>query len=88
MAIEKLYDDIRPYLDSEVSEVLSRLQRNTNLLNFLGQWRYPLLFRLSPRLARIPISIFLKRKLGRIKSIRGFQAVSYTHLTLPTKRIV
>ena len=81
MATEKLYDDIRPYLDNEVPEVLSRLLRDTDLLNFLGQWRYPLLFRLSHRLARIPISIFLKRKLGRIKSVRGFQDVVYHYVT-------
>ena len=38
MEIENFYDDIRPYSDSEVSEVLARLLRDINLLNFLGRW--------------------------------------------------
>jgi len=81
MTTEKFYDDIRPYFDSEVSDVVSRLLCDAELLNFLGQWRYPLLFRLSNRLARIPISVFMKRKFGHIKSVKDFQDVIYHYVT-------
>lgn len=81
MEIEKFYDDIRPYSDSEVSEVLARLLRDIDLLNFLGRWRYPILFKLSQRLARIPIGVSLKRRFGQIRSVRGFQDVVYNYVT-------
>lgn len=81
MAKDNHYDDIRPYFDSEVPQVLSRLLFDIDLLNFLGNWRYPWLFRLSPKLARIPINVFLKRKLGHINSIKGFQDVVYHYVS-------
>ena len=35
------FEDIRPYHDAEVREVLERLVRDPELTGFLGQWLAP-----------------------------------------------
>lgn len=84
MSTNNKYDDIRPYSDREVSEVLSRLLNDVGLLDFLARWRYPRLSQLFPALARLPISLYLRYKLGSVDSVKGFQDVVYYYV----KRII
>ncbi|MBC79709.1 MAG: glycerol acyltransferase [Gammaproteobacteria bacterium] len=74
------YEDIRPYADSEVSDILKRLLNDVDLLNFLARWRYPRMSRVTPALARLPISLYLRYKLGSVDSVRGFQDVVYHYV--------
>ena len=73
-----MFDDIRPFYDHEVPGVLQSLLRNVDFFNIVARWRFPRVYRYFPWLARLPISIVLRRQLGRVESIKGFQdVVSY-----------
>ena len=42
------FDDIRPYLDKEVPEVIARLVRDKEFIKVIAQFRYPVLGRKLP----------------------------------------
>jgi 1-acyl-sn-glycerol-3-phosphate acyltransferase len=71
------FDDIRPYYDEEVSSVLSRLIRDSGLLNFIARWRFPHLNRLFPFVACLLVRGYLSNRFGRVSSIREFQDSVY-----------
>ncbi len=68
-----MFDDIRPYDDSEVSEVLSRLLTDGDLADFLARWQLPRTSRYVPGLARLVVGLYLRYALGGAHSIRDFQ---------------
>ena len=80
MSTNNEYEDIRPYADSEVLDILKRLLNDLDLLDFLARWRYPRMSRVTPALARLPISLYLRYKLGAVVSVRGFQDVVYHYV--------
>ncbi|MFG6666490.1 1-acyl-sn-glycerol-3-phosphate acyltransferase [Halomonas sp. HNIBRBA4712] len=65
--------DIRPYMDHEVSEVLSRLSRDSELLNALTRFKLPRLARWSPGLARLLAGRAVRREVASVASVRDFQ---------------
>lgn len=67
------FDDIRPYRDDEVADVLSRLAHDTELLDALTQYKLPRLARYAPRLARAVGSMAVRREMRGVDSIRAFQ---------------
>jgi len=71
------FDDIRPYYDEEVSNVLGHLIRNTGLLNFIARWQFPRLYSLFPSIARLLVRGYLSHRFGSVSSIKEFQDVVY-----------
>ena len=69
------FEDIRPYEDSEVSAVISRLLRDEDFIRFIGRWRLPLAHRYLPWLVHTIVSRYLQRELGSVDSIDSFQQV-------------
>ena len=69
------FEDIRPYHDVEVSQVLERLVGDQELIEFLGQWLAPRLSLCMPGIVSSLISAFLRRKIHGVKDIAGFQNV-------------
>ncbi|MBT4162726.1 MAG: glycerol acyltransferase [Gammaproteobacteria bacterium] len=67
------FEDIRPYHDDEVSDVLNQLVRDPELTGFLATWLAPRLSKLFP--VGSLISFFLQRKIRGVSDIRGFQNV-------------
>lgn len=67
------FDDIRPYHDDEVKNVVQELLVDTDLLDFLGRYHSPRLSRYFPGLVRFFVGRFLKGQLGDVASIRDFQ---------------
>ena len=67
------FEDIRPYHDAEVREVLERLVRDPELTGFLGQWLAPRLSGFFPSIVSSLISTFLRRKIHGVEDIAGFQ---------------
>ncbi|MCY4532590.1 MAG: 1-acyl-sn-glycerol-3-phosphate acyltransferase [Gammaproteobacteria bacterium] len=71
------FDDIRPYEDREVGEVIHRLLRNKDFLNFISGWQLPGIYNLLPWGARLMTAIYLRMWLGRVRSISQFQKRVY-----------
>lgn len=64
------YDDIRPYRDDEVPEVLDRLSGNGEFIDTLLSIKYPTLARWFPWLFRPIISRALNRAFAKINTVR------------------
>ena len=71
------FDDIRPYEDEEVGEVIYRLLRNKDFLNFISGWQLSGIHHLLPWVARSMTAIYLRMWLGRVRSISQFQQRVY-----------
>lgn len=71
------FDDIRPYEDEEVGEVIHRLLRNKDFLNFISGWQLSGIHHLQPWVARSMTAIYLRMWLGRVRSISQFQQRVY-----------
>ena len=69
------FDDIRPYEDSEVSQVLQGLARNPQLVTALAHYRQPKLAALLPGLAKMLVGHMLSVDFRKINDIAGFQSV-------------
>ena len=69
------FEDIRPYHDEEVEKVISRLLRDSDLLDFVGKYHSPRLSKIFPIVVRYIARFALSRTLGSVKSIREFQEV-------------
>jgi len=69
------FDDIRPYRDAEVEEVLNRLRRNPRLVTALAQYRQPKLTAWFPGLAKALVGQLLSAEFGQVKDVVGFQSM-------------
>lgn len=67
------FDDIRPYRDAEVRQVLRRLVHEPELLAAVARFRMPLLARIAPGLTRFALSRGLAARTASIDSVRAFQ---------------
>ena len=79
------FDDIRPFRDSEVSDALSRLISDPELLNLLLSRQFPLLFKSIPRLFSAIARPFLRRHLRsltkNVSTVSDFQSHMTSRLT-------
>ncbi|MFK7786925.1 MAG: 1-acyl-sn-glycerol-3-phosphate acyltransferase [Crocinitomicaceae bacterium] len=71
--MEVNFDDIRPYNDSEVNEVLGRLLKNDEFLTSIAKFRRPGLNKALPNISRRLVKQRLKKKLTGINTIDGVQ---------------
>ncbi|MCB8889989.1 1-acyl-sn-glycerol-3-phosphate acyltransferase [Vreelandella malpeensis] len=67
------WGDIRPYMDHEVQEVLTRLSHDSELLDALTRFRLPRLARWAPALARLIAARAVRREIASVTSVRDFQ---------------
>lgn len=67
------FDDIRPYIDEEVNDVLHRLKTNKELLGSIIKFRYPALPLPLRRMLRPCLGLILKANTRGIKSVEDFQ---------------
>ena len=75
------FQSIRPYRDSEVSEVLSRMVRDNELVDVITHYQFPRLPKFLRRLLRPVIRIALAAKVGEIESITSFQMMVAGYMT-------
>lgn len=71
--MEVNFDDIRPYNDSEVNEVLGRLLTNDEFLTSIAKFRRPGLNKALPNISRKLVKQRLKKKLTGINTIDALQ---------------
>ena len=64
-----------PYNDHEVSAVLNRLIADETLVDLIGVWTHPRAMGLFPAVVRALVRRTLRKRLARVSSIAGFQAV-------------
>lgn len=69
------FDDIRPYRDAEVPDVIQRLLKNDEFVTAILGFKFPILKKITPRLANQLVKISLKRKLSSIQSIDDVQEI-------------
>lgn len=74
------FADIRPYRDDEVTDVLSRLLCDPELLDTLAKLRLQRLFGVLPRFARWLVRMGLRRQLCRVNDVHGMQMVIKTYV--------
>ena len=67
------FDDIRPYNDSEVKDVLGRLLKNDEFLTSIARFRRPGLNKALPNTTKKLVKQRLKKKLTGIESVDGLQ---------------
>ncbi len=73
--IQTMFEDIRPYRDDEVREVIGELLNDPGFLSFVANWKLPRLDRQVSWLATSLVAIYLKRHLGKVRTVREFQEV-------------
>lgn len=80
------FDEIRPYHDDEVAEVLARLVDDPELLDALTRYKLPRLARFAPGLARTIARFALRREVRGVDSVREFQMriAHYMHRMIRT----
>lgn len=85
MSVEDLkadpYQAIRPYRDSEVSEVLNRMVRDNELVDVITHYQFPRLPSFVRRLLRPVVRIALAAKVGEIESVTSFQQMVAGYMT-------
>ena len=69
------YADIRPYADSEVSGVLSRLLADREMLDAVAAFRFGVLARAIPFVLRPAVRWYLARQVRSVDSVAGLQSV-------------
>lgn len=69
------FDDIQPYQDREVAEVIKRLLADGDFVEFISKYRAPFLTRLLPAVTRRIVHSALNRQLGRVSTVLDFQEV-------------
>lgn len=67
------FDDIRPYNDSEVKDVLGRLLKNDEFLTSIARFRRPGLNKALPNISKKLVKQSLKKKLSGIESVDRLQ---------------
>lgn len=75
-----MFDDIRPYRDSEVNQILNKLMNEPELLSSVAQFSVPFLRRLTPRLADWLVKQSLKFRLRNIHTVEDIQNVVAKYL--------
>lgn len=73
--LQDIYQDIRPYHDSEVAEVIERLLTTREFISALAQFRFPLLSRFAGPLVRGLVRRALRRQLANVHSVADLQAI-------------
>ncbi|MBD3649319.1 MAG: 1-acyl-sn-glycerol-3-phosphate acyltransferase [Pseudomonadales bacterium] len=75
------FDDIRPYEDDEVTGVIDRLLADDEFLLFLASYKLPRLAAWFTGLVKTVIARTLRKQLGDVNTISGFQDVvsHYAH---------
>lgn len=68
-----MFDDIRPFHDSEVKGILKETLNDPDFAKAIGAWLAPSLNRKTPWLIRPMIRMALKAYVGRVKSVEAFQ---------------
>ncbi|QFU76950.1 glycerol acyltransferase [Halioglobus maricola] len=74
------FADIRPYQDHEVTDVLSRLLSESELLDLLGERTEGFVARLPAFLRRPLVRMGLKRQLKDVQDVHSMQMVIKTHV--------
>ena len=74
------FDDIRPYLDAEVPEVMDRLLSNPEMTDTILSMKFPRARHYLGWLLRPLVRRILKRELGDIRTVRDFQELVGLHL--------
>jgi hypothetical protein len=69
------FDDIRPYNDSEVREVLDRVLSDGEFKRMLARLSFPVLGKIFPALVAPIVGWYVKRELHDAKSVADVQAV-------------
>ncbi len=67
------FEDIRPYRDDEVNEIIQRLIRKDDFLSLIGRFQVEWLHRLAPWLVRLWVRIYLRRTFGQVKTVDELQ---------------
>lgn len=80
MSSDTDYEDIRPFHDREVSDVLSSLLQDKEFIAFLAKQTSPKLMRLVPKFIAKRVSQRLKNNLKNIDSINGLQQQLAPHI--------
>lgn len=75
------FQNIRPYHDSEVSDVLNRLIHDDELISVLTRYQFPQMASLFGWLLKPAIRIFLAQKTGDIETIQDFQTLIASYMT-------
>ena len=69
------FDDIRPYHDDEVKDVLQNLLADHDFLDFLGKYLSPGFSRFIPLVVRYFVRRMLGAQLGSVENVADFQGV-------------
>lgn len=80
-SINDPFQNIRPYYDSEVGDVLNRLIHDDELISVLTRYQFPHMASLFGWLLKPAVRIFLAQKTGEIESIQDFQALIAGYMT-------
>jgi len=68
-----MFDDIRPYRDSEVSDVLDRLLNEQELMDAIARFNLPVLHKFLPSLAGWFVKRYLRNKTKKFKTVDQIQ---------------
>ncbi|MBN0989076.1 1-acyl-sn-glycerol-3-phosphate acyltransferase [Amphritea pacifica] len=80
-SINDPFQNIRPYHDSEVSDVLNRLIHDDELISVLTRYQFPQMASLFGWLLKPAVRIYLAQKTGEIESIQDFQLLIAGYMT-------
>ncbi len=69
------FDDIRPYKDDEVEQVVKKLYKEDELIEGMAKFKFPKLFKKTPQIAKGIVRAFVKRKVKPIKTINDIQHI-------------
>ena len=71
----ELFNDIRPYNDAEVSDILKRLSKDKAFHNILVKYNYPLISKYCGWLLIPVVGLMLANKLKKISKVDDFQQI-------------
>jgi len=76
-----MFDDIRPFRDSEAPAIVKTLVNEPALQNSIASYVIPKLYQLTPGLSRTLVKYYLKWRLRRINTVKEFQTevAKYLH---------
>ena len=69
------FDDIRPYRDDEVEQVVKKLYQQDELIEGMAEFKFPRLFKSAPQIAKGIVRAFVKKKVKPIKTILDIQHI-------------
>ncbi|TQV72343.1 cytochrome C oxidase Cbb3 [Aliikangiella marina] len=68
-----MFDDIRPYRDSEVVSVINKLVAEKELQNSVAIYTLPYIYKFFPSLARLIVKVSLKMRVKQVRSVSDVQ---------------